>query len=111
MKAHGQPLGELWKDWTQWPIEDRFHILEQIVEIEQKLASTKFMKSGSIYLKKDIPGSETLQTDPPLPSRILEQFTMGPLVEMGLWRGARKEMDLSRGPCEYFYHIPQLFLA
>lgn len=81
-------------------MEDRFGIIEQLVNIERKLASTKFMKWGSIYLRKDIPNSEALQTDPPLPSKVLERFTLGPLVEIGLWCGDKVGMDLNRGPCE-----------
>jgi hypothetical protein len=73
-KAQGQPLGEFWKDWNKWPMEDRFGIIEQLVNIERKLASTKIMKWGSIYLRKDIPNSEALQTDPPLPSKVLERL-------------------------------------
>jgi hypothetical protein len=82
-------------------MNDRFNIIEQIVEIERNLASVKFLKSGSIYLKEDIPNQVALQTNQPLYPSILDQFTLGPLVEKELWRGGRTEMDLNRGPCEF----------
>jgi len=82
-------------------MNDRFNIIEQIVEIERNLASVKFLKSGSIYLKEDIPNQVALQTNRPLSPSILDQFTLGPLVEKELWRGGRTEMYLNRGPCKF----------
>jgi hypothetical protein len=99
-KAPGKPLGRLWQDWDEWPMKDRFTTIEQIVEIERKLASTKFVKSGCIYFREDIPNSDALVTNPPLCSSILERFTLGPLVERGLWCGEKVGMDINRGPCE-----------
>ncbi|KAF4625572.1 hypothetical protein G7Y89_g12596 [Cudoniella acicularis] len=52
----------LWQDWDGWSIKDRFTIIEQVVEIERKLASTKFTKSGRVYFRKDIPNSDALVT-------------------------------------------------
>lgn len=75
-------------------------MIEQIVEIERKLASTKFAKSGCIYFREGIPGGDALVTNPPLCSSILERFTLGPLVEKELWRGEKFSMDINRGPCE-----------
>jgi len=84
----------------------KFEMISQIVEIEQKLASTKFVKSGCIYFKDDIPdwmSSDTaITTSLPLhsSSSILKRFKLGPLVSGGLWRGDRAGMDMNRGPCE-----------
>ncbi|KAL5323625.1 hypothetical protein ACEPPN_008164 [Leptodophora sp. 'Broadleaf-Isolate-01'] len=83
-KAPAKPLGKLWQDWDEWPMKDRFTIIEQIVEIERKLTSTRFAKSGCIYFREDIPNSDALVTKPPLCSSILERFTLGPLVDRGL---------------------------
>jgi hypothetical protein len=109
-KALGKPLWRLWKGWDQWSMEDRFATIEQVVEIERKLASTKFTKSGCIYLKEDIPYGNALVTGPPLCSS-LERFTLGPLVEGGLWRDERATMDLDRGPCESLYNASSMSLS
>ncbi|KAG9239441.1 hypothetical protein BJ875DRAFT_501313 [Amylocarpus encephaloides] len=105
-KALGKPLGRLWQDWDKCPMKDRITIIEQIVEIERKLTSTKFVKSGCIYFREDIPDSDALETNPPLCSSILERFTIGPLVEKELWRGKKVSMDINRGP----YEGPQEFV-
>jgi hypothetical protein len=99
-RALGKPLGRLWQDWDELPMEPRYEIIEQIVEIECKLASTKFTKSGCIYFREDIPDGNAIVTTPPLCSSVLERFTLGPLVGSELWRGERAKMDMSRGPCE-----------
>ncbi|EPE27516.1 Protein kinase-like (PK-like) [Glarea lozoyensis ATCC 20868] len=88
-KAPGKPLGRLWQDWDEWPMEKRFTIIEQIVEIERKLSSLRFVRSGCIYFREDIPNSGALVTNPPLSSPILERFTLGPLVKTGLWSGEK----------------------
>jgi len=74
-------------------------IVDEIIEIERKLGSMKFAKSGCIYFREDIPNSEPLQTSPPLPSQMLNRFTMGPLVSKEFWSGQKAGMDLNRGPC------------
>jgi hypothetical protein len=79
-------------------------MISQIVEIERQLASTKFVRSGCIYFKGDIPDdiadNNALITIPPLRSSVLERFKLGPLVSSGLWRGDRAGMDMNRGPCK-----------
>jgi hypothetical protein len=102
-KALGMPLWTLWQDRDEWSIEDRFRTIEQVVEIERKLASTKFMKSGCIYFKEDMPHGDVLVTDPSLCSSTLEPFRLGPLVEKELWCGERANMDLNRGPCKFLF--------
>ncbi|KAL3422844.1 hypothetical protein PVAG01_04591 [Phlyctema vagabunda] len=103
-QAQGMPLGRLWKDWDEWPMEPRYDIIAQVVEIESKLASTKFAKAACIYFREDFPNGDSLVTVPPLP--LLEGFTLGPLLESGMWRGARTNMDMSRGP----YNRPHDFV-
>lgn len=83
----------------------KLEMISQIVKIERQLASTKFVKSGCIYLRDDI--VEDICSDigtitpSPLDSSILERFKLGPLVSSGLWRGKRADMQMIRGPCEY----------
>ena len=100
-KAPGKPLGSL---WYQWPMKFKLEIISQIVEIERQLASMKFVKSGCIYFRGDIPedmcSDNAIITSVPLDSSVLERFKFGPLVSSGLWRGERAGMDMNRGPCE-----------
>jgi hypothetical protein len=112
-KAPGQPLSSL---WYQWPMKFRLEMISQIVEIEQQLATIKFVESGSIYFKHDIPkdtssGNALIATNLSLSSSVLERFTLGPLVSSGLWRGDRAGMDMNRGPCKCSTNITtDLFL-
>jgi hypothetical protein len=111
-KALGKPLGNL---WFQWPMRFKLEMISQIVEIERQLASTKFVKSGCIYFRDDIPENITsdsaIITDSSLQSSVLERFKLGPLLSSGLWRGDRAGMDMNKGPCEFLiqYHTSGLF--
>lgn len=82
----------------------KLEMISQIVEIERQLASTKFVKSGCIYFRDDIPedisSDNAIITSVPLHSSVLERFKLGPLVSSGLWRGDRAGMDMNRGPCK-----------
>jgi hypothetical protein len=103
-KAPGKPLGSL---WYQWPMKHRFEMISQIVEIDRQLASTKFTKSGCIYVKGDIPENMSIDgiivPSVPLHSSVLERFMLGPLTSSGLWRGDRASMNMYRGPCEFIF--------
>jgi hypothetical protein len=85
-------------------MKHRLKMISQIVEIERKLASTKFVKSGCIYFRSDISEDMSsdiaLKTGVPIHSSVRERFKLGPLVSSGLWRGDRAGMDMNRGPCE-----------
>ncbi|KAM5499806.1 hypothetical protein McanMca71_006150 [Microsporum canis] len=100
-KAPGTPLGML---WYQWKMKSRLEMIDQIIQIEGKLASTKFSKIGCIYFSDDFPdktpGGCILSTSSSLPSSVLERFTLGPLVSSDLWRGDRASMNLNCGPCK-----------
>jgi len=84
-------------------------MIEQIVEMERKLLSAKFVKSGCIYFKEDVPTDKSsdisLNSSVPVSSSVLERFKLGPLVSSELWHGDRAAMDMDRGPCEYFTDI------
>lgn len=78
----------------------RFGIIRQVVEIERKLADTKFRHCGCIYFKDDISRGHRLEITGTTSPSTLERFTMGPLVDMDYWRKVKASMDLSRGPCK-----------
>lgn len=99
-KAVGQPLWALWQDWDKLPIVPRFGIIRQLVEIERKLAETKFQQSGSVYFKEDFTQGGNLLVTSTTPNIDLERFTLGPLVDVDYWQREKASMDLNRGPCE-----------
>ncbi len=74
------------------------------MEIERKLASTKFAKSGCIYFREDFPDGDALVTTPPLSLSTVQRFTLGPLVDSGMWRGAKASMGMNRGPFKSVYN-------
>jgi hypothetical protein len=78
-------------------------MIEQIVDMERKLASVKFMKSGCIYFREDVPldmsTDISLDTSVPFPLSVLERFKLGPLVSSDLWHGERTAINMNRGPC------------
>ncbi|KAE9378223.1 hypothetical protein N431DRAFT_541752 [Stipitochalara longipes BDJ] len=107
-RAPGVPLGSL---WYQWEIHSRLGIIQEIVEMERKLASAKFLKSGCIFFREDAPPDNSSDISLsgsvlPLPLSSLDRFKLGPLVSSELWRGDRSALDLNRGP----YNEPQEFI-
>ncbi|KAI9725786.1 MAG: Phosphotransferase enzyme [Cirrosporium novae-zelandiae] len=105
-KAIGKPLGSIWYQWSE---EEQMHIVQQIVEMENKLASIPFRKHGCIYYKKDLESKglivENLKADIVVVNDfsakhgpLLEQLVIGPLTERRLWEEKRKEISLDRGP-------------
>jgi len=84
-------------------MESKLEVISQIVEMERQLASTKFVKSGCIYFRDDIPdmsSDDATITSVPLHSSALDRFKLEPLVSSGLWRGNRAVMDMNRVPCK-----------
>lgn len=84
-------------------------MIQQIVEIERKLASVNFVESGCIFFRVDIPldrsSDISLDASVPLPPSVLERFKLGPLVSSELWHGDRIAINMNRGPCECFTNI------
>ena len=84
-------------------------MVQQIVDMERKLASVKFMKSGCIFFREDVPldmsTDISLDTSVPFPTSVLERFKLGLLVSSELWHGHRTAINMNRGPCECFTNI------
>jgi len=101
--ALGVALGSL---WTSMAYGARTDILAELVDIESRLTSASFKKSGSIYFKEDLKREgvavEDLSVtfDNARDSMVLNQFTIGPSTQRRLWDEGRAEMDLDRGPCK-----------
>jgi hypothetical protein len=110
-KAAGEPLRKRWFDMSR---RAQLSIVEQVVDLEAKLASLKFSSHGSIYLerwlyKKNL--FRTRLTSPNqmvnkddaltlLPERFYRQYVLGPSTDRRLYRGPRDFSKQFRGPCE-----------
>lgn len=107
-KAEGHSLGSLWGGMSK---SSQFGIIDQVVEIERKLASVSFPMQGCLYytsnLKSKIPDAKGLDTMlSKLPGleeedcRQMSYFAIGPSNDRKLWHGERHSMKLDRGPCK-----------
>jgi len=109
----GQPLLKFWPDWERLPMESRIHIIEQVVELEHRLAQMRFRTYGCIYFKKDYPQGDDLRTVEPPDPRLLKRWSalqgycFGPLVERGLWKVDQTKPRPEYGPCMFPNHLPR----
>jgi hypothetical protein len=116
-KADGQQLGSMWSLCSK---DLQLDVVNQINEIEAKLAILSFSKYGSIYYKSDLEARNVRYE--PLDSSIvqmavsqtktghLENFAIGPSTDPRHWTDQKAAMDLSRGPCMVPARIPYIIL-
>ena len=97
-RAAGERLGGL---WYQWPLGCKLGIISEIVQIQQRLASTAFNTSGCIYFEADMPTGDKILTTPLLPTLETDRYRLGPLVMEKLWRDRCGKFDADRGPCKW----------
>ncbi|KAL8644843.1 MAG: hypothetical protein Q9210_007042 [Variospora velana] len=101
-KVAGKSLRTCWDSMAR---DDRFDILDQLVQIEAALFAIKLPASGSIYHRKDL----DLETST-LPIRGLSEdadFCVGPNALSTWWLDERADLILDRGP----YVTPQDTMA
>lgn len=108
-KAPGVRLGSV---WNQWPRELKLQLITQVVELENTLTTITFDRQGCIYFKDDLSAligeAKEIHTNS---AGALERYSIGPLTSNELWSGAKRDMDLDRGPCKVtHYFIPLLVL-
>jgi len=106
-KANGVPLGSL---WFQWPRESQLSLVEEVVDLETKLASISFDKHGCIYYKADLEANGLPTQDinaisstsgKTLNCPIMAKLAFGPITQATQWEGERAQMTLDRGPCKF----------
>ncbi|PWY82770.1 hypothetical protein BO83DRAFT_395824 [Aspergillus eucalypticola CBS 122712] len=104
-----EPRYSLGSIWARMCRSSQFVIIDQVVEIEGKLASVLFPMQGCLYytsdLKSNIPEAEGLDITPSKPSglkielcRQLSCFAIGPSNDRKLWNSERNLRKLDRGP-------------
>lgn len=107
-KATGQPLGNVWANLT---LAAQLDVVNQVVNMEKKIASISFPKHGCIFYETDLKSrsldyealdsqhgsseSATCQNDQ------LPAFVIGPSANPSFWEREKAAMDLDRGPCMF----------
>ncbi|KAL8788913.1 MAG: hypothetical protein Q9213_001436 [Squamulea squamosa] len=92
-KVGGRVLQQSWYSMTP---NERYKIIEQIVQMEATLFSINFPASGSIYYKKDL-DANVKSVDISAPDDPAE-YCIGPNASASWWYKERADMDLDRGP-------------
>ncbi|KAJ5587043.1 uncharacterized protein N7459_002808 [Penicillium hispanicum] len=105
-KATGQPLGRVWGNLS---MATQLEIVNQIVDVEKKLASVSLRKHGCIYYESDLKSRSLIYEA--LNSIVesgsvsttglndqLSSFVIGPSANPKFWEGERATKKLDRGP-------------
>ncbi|OJJ51118.1 hypothetical protein ASPZODRAFT_148466 [Penicilliopsis zonata CBS 506.65] len=72
--------------WDTIKGKQKVQILDQVVDIERRLAATKFSKFGSLYYKDDLPKIRS------------KRFGIGPTNHRSFFDFGRGDLDIERGP-------------
>jgi hypothetical protein len=106
-KINGVYLEECWRDLTG---KELLEIMKQLCEFENKLFTTSFSHSGSIYYRESLPPEQqtvTLYASDDSKSKANHRWCIGPTADKAFWHKERAELDINRGPCmtseEYQY--------
>lgn len=127
-EASGKQLATQWDELTP---DSKLAIMREIVAIETKLLLMSFSQYvsiatlpflvrlhahfvipsyGSIYFSSnEVDGAvlARIMSDVPikLKERISKKFTIGPTVERDFWKKERATIDISRGPCRWYFPL------
>ncbi|KAJ7156111.1 kinase-like domain-containing protein [Mycena crocata] len=97
-KVSGVQLYDRWNDIRG---EGVAAVIEDLVDIEEKMTNTQFGMVGSLYLAEDLPentGSTVLRFSTSSDKTMPRQYKIGPSVDRRFWRGARAQLKIDRGP-------------
>lgn len=110
-KAAGEPLR---KHWFNLSRRAQLSIIDQVVDLEVKLAPLKFSSHGSIYLERWLLRKHLFCAKMTSPNNIVNkddalslgskqlyrQYAIGPSTDRRLYRGPGDLSKQFRGPCE-----------
>ena len=107
-KQAGVVLSDVWD--TLKGIQN-VRILDQVVDIERRLAAIRFTKFGSLYYKNDLPGNLDSDSDSASPLYIdsagnevwSERFAIGSPNHRSFFDFGRGGLDIDRGPCMFVH--------
>ena len=94
-KLPGTPLGASWYSLTE---TERLTILYQIIDMEAKLFAANLPANESIYFAFDLP-TGVPKVD--IPDSV-DGLCVGPYAAFSWWFGERHNLDIDRGPREYY---------
>lgn len=104
-KATGQPLGNVWANLT---LAAQLDVVNQVVDMEKKIASVSFPKHGCIYYETDLKlkslDYEALCSRHGFSESVTGQkdqlpvFVIRPSANPNFWGRERAAMNLDRGP-------------
>lgn len=104
--------------WDTIKGKQKVQILDQVVDIERRLAATKFSQFGSLYYKDDLPEhsdcTSSLYLDSTGNEVRSDTFGIGPTNHRSFFDFGRGQLDIERGPCKLMsdsYAIIILYLS
>ncbi|CAE6439066.1 unnamed protein product [Rhizoctonia solani] len=112
-RAHSTPVGtefilmrpssgtELRKLWDSMSEVGANAVINHVLHAESQFAKYHFSQIGSIYYVEDVEPALRklpLYRDGSCSQEGADRFRIGPSTEWALWRGARAELEVSRGP-------------
>ncbi|CAE6456483.1 unnamed protein product [Rhizoctonia solani] len=92
---------ELRKRWDLISEVDAKSVIDQVLNAESQFTKHHFSQIGSIYYKEDVEPSLRklpLYRDGSGSEPGADKFRIGPSTEWVLWRGARADLEVDRGP-------------
>ncbi|RMZ82285.1 hypothetical protein DV738_g1877, partial [Chaetothyriales sp. CBS 135597] len=92
-KAKGKLLSECWYSLER---EAKNHIISQIVDLEDLMASQSFAAHGCLFYQEDIP----TESQHPITTTgdTMPKFAIGPSVHPSLWEDERSQLHVHKGP-------------
>lgn len=103
-KQPGVMLNDVWDNIKG---SQKAEILKQVVEIENVLTSTKFVKFGSLYYKNDLTQSDSimpLYVDRDGNAVHSAEFEIGPTNHRSFFDFGKGALDIDRGPCMFLFY-------
>lgn len=101
-RVKGHQLSDVWETMSE---SQRFGLVKSLVEIERRLASIRFTNYGSLYYdgtrSKSLNVVDSVEQSVDVPDT-MSKFVIGPTTERSFWVDERGELDIDRGPCEYY---------
>jgi hypothetical protein len=89
--------------------KQKVQIVDQIVDIERRLAATKLSQFGPLYYKGDLPdNSDTtspLYVDSAGNEMRSKKFGIGPTNDRSFFDFGKGELDIGRGPCKFISNL------
>ncbi|KIJ31301.1 hypothetical protein M422DRAFT_267113 [Sphaerobolus stellatus SS14] len=97
-KPEGTPLASR---WHTAPEKSTLNFLEDLVGYEKVMAETNFPAMGSLYFERDLfDGTPFVPFRAEYDSGAVEEYAIGPTVDIRFWRNGRSSLDINRGPWE-----------